>query len=140
MSTIVYTVLLFKTDHPDPPSNLSLLPTPLEPFTISWIPPFTLPGVTLSYIVNVINLNTSRVFNSSELIIPSFNFSGSEDGSPCDVYQFTVTARNAAGWSEPSNTFTASLPSGKLLVEIYNVTNLHILTNLLTFICIIVSA
>ena len=107
---------MFKTDHPDPPSNLSLLPTPLEPFTISWIPPFTPPGVTLSYIVNVINLNTSRVFNSSELIIPSFNFSGSEDGSPCDVYQFTVTARNAVGRSDPSDTLTASLPSGKLLV------------------------
>ena len=130
--------LLFKTDHPDPPSNLSLLPTPLEPFTISWIPPFTLPGVTLSYIVNVINLNTSRVFNSSELIIPSFNFSGSEDGSPCDVYQFTVTARNAAGLSDPSDTFIASLPSGKSLDQslqhaynnIYNLASLDLPTNL----------
>ena len=142
---------MLKTDHPDPPSNLSLLLTPLEPFTISWIqweqilggsklnvtiPPFTLPRVTLSYIVNVINLNTSRVFNSSELIIPSFNFSGSEDGSPCDVYQFTVTARNAAGWSDPSDTFIASLPSGKSLDQslqhaynnIYNLASLDLPT------------
>ena len=71
---------------------------------------------------------------SSELNTPSFNFSGTEDGSSCDVYQFTVTARNAAGWSDPSDTFTASLPSGNLLVEIYNVTNLNILTDLPTLI------
>ena len=102
-----------KTDLPAPPSNVTLLS--LKPFTISWVPPFTLSGVNLSYIVNITNLNTTRVFNSSELIIASFNFSGTEDGSPCDVYQFTVTARNAAGWSEPSDTFTASLPSGKIL-------------------------
>ena len=127
---------LLKTDHPDPPSNLSLLPTPLEPFTISWIPPFTLPGVTISYIVNVINLNTSRVFNSSELNTPSFNFSGTEDGSPCDVYQFTVTARNAAGWSDPSDTFIAGLPSGTSLDQslqhaynnIYNLASLDLPT------------
>ena len=99
---------------------------------ISWLPPFTYPGVTLSYFVNVTNLNTSRVILSSELNTPCFNFSGTEDGSPCDVYQFTVTARNAAGRSDPSDILTASLPSGKLLVENYNVTNLHILTNLLT--------
>ena len=104
----------FKTDRPDPPSDLTLLP--VEPFTLSWSPPFTpfaSPGVTLSYIVNVTNLNTTRAFSSGELNMASFNFSGTEDGSPCDVYQFTVTARNAAGWSEPSDTFTASLPSGK---------------------------
>ena len=101
---------------------------------ISWLPPFALPGVTLSYFVNVTNLNTSGVFRSGELNTPSFNFSGREDGSPCDVYQFTVTARNAAGCSDPSDTFTASLPSGKLLVEIYNVTNLNILTDLPTLI------
>ena len=130
----LYFLLMLKTDHPDPPSNLSLLPTPLEPFTISWIPPFTLPGVTISYIVNVINLNTSRVLHSSELNTPSFNFNGREDGSPCDVYQFTVTARNAAGRSDPSDTLTASLPSGKLLLEIYNVNNLNILTDLPTLI------
>ena len=107
---------------------------------ILWLPPFVFPGVTLSYFVNVTNLNTSGVFRSGELNTPSFNFSGREDGSPCDVYQFTVTASNAAGCSDPSDTFTASLPSGKLLVEIYNVSNLNILTNVLTFICINVSA
>ena len=88
----------------------------MEPSTLSWAPPFTpfaSPGVTLSYTVNVTNLNTNRVFSSNELNMPSFNFSGTEDGSPCDIYQFTVTARNAAGWSEPSDTFTASLPTGK---------------------------
>ena len=42
----------------------------------------------------------------------SDNFSGTEDSSPCDVYQLTVTAKNAAGWSDPSDFFTASLPSG----------------------------
>ena len=83
----------------------------VEQSAISWLPPFTLPGVTLSYFVNVTNLNTSEVFSSSELIIPSFNFSGTEDGSPCDAYQFTVTAKNKAGLSDPSN-FTFSLPSG----------------------------
>ena len=102
---------LFKTGRPAPPSNLSLLPAPLEPFTIYWIPPFTLSGVILSYSVNVTNLNTSRVIRSGKLRTPSFNFSGTEDGSPCDVYQFTVTAINEAGWSDPSDTFTAILPS-----------------------------
>ena len=102
-----------KTDHPAPPLNLTLLS--LEPFTISWVAPFTLPGVALSYFVNVTNVNTSKVFSSGELRSPSFNFNGTENGSPCDIYQFTVTARNAAGWSDPSDTFTASLPSCKLL-------------------------
>ena len=37
---------------------------------------------------------------------------GTESSSPCDVYQFTATTRNAAGWSDPSNFF--SLPSCKL--------------------------
>ena len=100
--------------HPAPPSNLILLS--LEPFTISWVPPFTLPGVTLSYFVNLTNLNTSRVIRSSELRTPRFTFSGTEDGSPCDVYQFTVTAGNAAGLSDPSDTLTASVPSGKLYI------------------------
>ena len=110
----------------------------VEQSAISWIPPFTLPGVTLSYFVNVTNLNTSEVLSSSELIIPSFNFSGTEDGSRCDVYQFTVTARNAAGWSDPSDTFTASLPSGTSLDQslqhaynnIYNLASLDLPSNL----------
>ena len=99
-------------DCPAPPSNLTLFS--VEPFTVSWVPPFTLPGVTLSYIVNVTNLNTSGDFSSDELRSPSFNFTGT-GGSPCDIYQFMVTAKNAAGWSDPSNAFTASLPSRKLL-------------------------
>ena len=101
----------FKTDHPAPPSNLTLLS--LEPFTVSWVPPFTYPGVTLSYFVNVINLNTDGVIRSGELWTPSFNFSGTENASSCDVYQFTVTARNEAGRSDPSDNFTASLPTRK---------------------------
>ena len=104
---------LFKTDHPNPPFNLTLLY--LDPFTISWIPPFTLPGVTLSYFVNVTNLNTNQVFSSGEISTPSFNFSGTEYNSPCDVYQFIVTAWNAAGWSDPSDIFNASTPSRKFL-------------------------
>ena len=107
---LIYTFLLI-TDRPAPPSNLTLLS--LEPFTVSWIPPFTLPGVAISYFVNVTNLNTSGVIRSGELRTQIFNFSGTKDGSPCDVYQFTVTARNAAGWSDPTD-FTFSLPSCKL--------------------------
>ena len=104
---LIHTFLLI-TDRPAPPSNLTLLSS-----TVSWIPPFSLSGVTLSYFVNVTNLNTSGVIRSGGLRTPSFNFSGTEDGSPCDVYQFTVTVRNKAGWSDPSN-FTFSLPSCKL--------------------------
>ena len=118
MMTLYYSINVtsFFLDNPDPPTDLTLALLPVEPSTLSWAPPFTpfaSPGVTLSYTVNVTNLNTNRVFSSNELNMPSFNFSGTEDGSPCDVYQFTVTARNAAGWSEPSDTFTASLPSCK---------------------------
>ena len=108
-----FCIIFLKTGYPLSPSNLTRLS--LEPFTVSWLPPFTFPGVTLTYFVNVTNLNISRVFRSGELRTQSFNFSGTEDASPCDVYQFTVTARNAAGWSEPSDTFTASLPSCELL-------------------------
>lgn len=100
-----------KTGPPGPPSNLTLLMLSVEQSAISWAPPFTFPEVTLSYFINVTNLNTSGVFMSGELRTPSFNFSGTEDGSPCDSYQFAVTARNKAGWSDPSDTFTASLPS-----------------------------
>ena len=104
---------MLETDRPVPPCNLTL--SSLEPFTVSWIPPFTLPGVTLSYDAVVTNLNTSGVFSSGELRTPSFNFSGTKDGSPCDVYQFTVTASNEAGLSDPSN-FTFSLPLRKLVL------------------------
>ena len=104
---------MFKTVRPLPPSNLTLLS--LDPFTITWIPPFALPEVHLSYFVNVTNLNTSQVFNSGELKTPSFNFSVTVDNSPCDIYQFIVTAKNAAGWSDPSDTFNASTPSCKFI-------------------------
>ena len=106
----------FKTDRPASPSNLTLLS--LEPFTVSWVPPFAFPGVTLSYNAVVTNLNTSSILRSGELRTPSFNFSGTEDSSPCDVYQFTVTARNEVGLSDPNN-FTSSLPSCKLTSRIY---------------------
>ena len=126
ISAELYSLLLFcslfKTDRPNPPSNLTLLY--LDHFNISWIPPFTLSGVTLSYFVNVTNLNTHQVFSSGELSKPSFNFNGTEDNSPCDVYQFTVTARNAAGWSGPSDTFDASTPSRKFLNS-FNSPKLH---------------
>ena len=114
-----------KTGPPSLPSNLTLLMLSVEQSAISWAPPFSLPGVTLSYFVNVTNLNTSGVFNLSELRTPSFNFSGTKDGSPCDVYQFTVIARNAAGWSDPSNTFTDSLPSGMLVIRNTNIAHTH---------------
>ena len=118
-----------KTDLPAPPSNVTLLS--LKPFTISWVPPFTLSGVNLSYIVNITNLNTTRVFSSGELRIPSFNFSGTEDNYPCDIYQLSVTARNVAGWSDPSDTFIAILPSCKIIGSRNSVTYMYPLTYLL---------
>ena len=108
-------LFLFKTANPAPPSNLTLFSS-----AISWIPPFSLPGVAISYFVNVTNLNSSRVIRSGELRTPSFNFSAMKDGSSCNVYQITVTAKNKAGLSDPSN-FTFSLPSCKL--HLGNLTN-----------------
>jgi len=83
----------------------------VEPLSLSWIPPFALPGVAISYFLNVTNLNTTEVLESGELRATSFNFTATEDSSLCDVYQFKVTANNAAGWSDSSDPLTASLPS-----------------------------
>ena len=116
---------LFFLDNPDPPTDLTLALLPVKQSTLSWTPPFTpfaSPEVTLSYFVNVTNLNTSQVFRFGELDTLSFNFSFNfslKDSSPCDVYQFTVTARNAAGWSDPSDTLTASLPSCRIFTYLH---------------------
>ena len=112
-----------KPGPPGAPSNLTLLLLSVEQSAISWAPPFSLPEVILSYYVEVTNLNTSGVVSSDVLKAPNFNFSGTKNASPCDVYQLTVTARNEAGLSDSSN-FIFSLPSCKLKLEsMQNVTS-----------------
>ena len=83
----------------------------LRQLNFSWDPVLALPGVAISYHVEVTNLGTGAVFQRRNLAINYLAFSDEDiANSPCDEYQFRVQAENAAGTGSFSNEVQSSLP------------------------------
>ena len=97
---------------PDSPTNVSVSELGLLQLNVSWTAVPTLPDVSVTYRINVTNLDTLEVFMSDEVNSTSFVFEGTEPS--CDTYEFSVTAVNSAGESSPSDAVNATLPTCKL--------------------------
>ena len=97
---------------PDSPTNVSVSELGLLQLNVSWTAVPTLPDVSVTYRINVTNLDTLEVFMSDEVTSTSFVFEGTEPS--CDTYEFSVTAVNGAGESSPSDAVNATLPTCKL--------------------------
>ena len=97
---------------PDSPTNVSVSELGLLQLNVSWTAVPTLPDVSVTYRINVTNLDTLEVFMSDEVTSTSFVFEGTEPS--CDTYELSVTAVNGAGESSPSDVVNASLPTCKL--------------------------
>ena len=97
---------------PDPPTNVSVSERGLLQLNVSWTAVPTLPDVSVTYRINVTNLDTLEVFMSDEVNSTPFVFEGTEPS--CDTYEFSITAMNGAGESSPSNAVNGNLPTCKL--------------------------
>ena len=97
---------------PASPTNVSVSELGLLQLNISWTAVPTLPDVSVTYRINVTNLDTLEVFMSDEVNSTSFVFEGTEPS--CDTYEFSVTAVNGVGESSPSDVVNGALPTRKL--------------------------
>ena len=97
---------------PASPTNVSASELGLLQLNVSWAAVPTLPDVSVTYRINVTNLDTLEVFMSDDVTSTSFVFEGTEPS--CDTYKFSVTAVNGAGESSPSDVMNASLPTCEL--------------------------
>ena len=97
---------------PASPTNVSASELGLLQLNVSWTAVPTLPDVSVTYRINVTNLDTLEVLVSDEVTSTSFVFEGTEPS--CDTYELSVTAANGAGESSPSDVVNATLPTCKL--------------------------
>lgn len=74
---------------------------------ISWIPPFSLPGVSTSYSIWLDGNATAFVVDLSYY---AYRYTGT---SPCQSHRITVVAGNAAGDSDTSEPLVTDMPQGE---------------------------
>ena len=96
------------TDRPTaPPSKPSAALAGNLSVNISWVPPFSLPGVTTWYTVVVDGIAAERVVGRSYYI---YRYTGNV---PCQNHSIAVVAGNAAGDSGPSEPLLTDIPQGE---------------------------
>ncbi len=97
--------------RPSAPQKLSV--TALGPLklNVTWLPPYSLPEVKVTYIVNVTAVSKSEPCNSGELSDPFYILEGED--STCDLFTISLTAINNAGVSDPTIKHNISLPTCK---------------------------
>ncbi len=79
--------------------SLTATPIGIPPgISLTWTPPFSLPGVEITYCVDVVNPTSSLVIDSQCGITDTqYNYTVFSYGIVCDTYTFTVTPVNVVG-------------------------------------------
>ena len=103
--------LHYITGPPSTPTNLTTTERGIGYVRISWNHE-TIYEVVVNFTLNVTNLNNSKIGSTIvSRIQQQYYIFSTEDLSPCDVYNFQVTAVNDAGAGEPSEIITRNFPS-----------------------------
>eukprot|EP00731_Ephydatia_muelleri_P011574 Em0006g468a len=91
-------------NRPTPPTRLGASVAGNLSLNISWIPPFSLPGVSTSYSIWLDGNATAFVVDLSYY---AYRYTGT---SPCQSHRITVVAGNAAGDSDTSEPLVTDMP------------------------------
>ncbi len=97
--------------RPEPPQNVSAEPLALLRLNITWLPPYSLPEVQVTYKVIVTDENSSEHYESGNIAESSYVFERSR--SSCDYYTISVLAVNDAGLSNATQLEHVPLPTGE---------------------------
>ena len=95
------------TGRPTPPTKLGAAFAGNFSLNISWVPPFSLPGVSIWYSIFVDGNVTALVAGRSYYV---YRYTGN---SPCQKHNITAVAGNAAGDSDPSEPLLSDIPEGE---------------------------
>ncbi len=104
-------VSLMVYGRPEPPQNVSAEPLAPLRLNITWLPPYSLPEVQLTYKVVVTDENSSEHYESGNIAASSYVFERSR--SSCDYYTIFVLAVNDAGVSNATQLEHIPLPTGE---------------------------
>ncbi len=97
--------------RPEPPQNVSAEPLAPLRLNITWLPPYSLPEVQVTYKVVVTDENSSEHYESGNIAESSYVFERSR--SSCDYYTISVLAVNDAGVSNATQLEHIPLPTGE---------------------------
>ena len=96
------------------PVELEVRGDTVHQLTLSWGPPFTLPGETLSYSLVIKDLATGHTETESTLSDTVYTHNVSEaEALACHSFLFSVSSVNDVGSSLNSSSVQAIHPSGK---------------------------
>ncbi len=104
-------VSLMVYGRPEPPQNVSAEPLAPLRLNITWLPPYSLPEVEVTYTVIVTEEGSSEHYESESIAVSSYVFERSR--SSCDYYTIFVLAVNDAGMSNATQVEHIPLPTGE---------------------------